>query len=231
MDSGRRSQHRRSAGAEEQDVICERVVELLTGPVTAGNAGERREASEHAANCEDCRGAVMSVHALRLLSLTPVPAPHEAALDRAIASATAVARPVSSGRPARGFWLGMGLGAAAAASVAFAILLWLSADRGAMPAATPQLSLALNESQDISIALTTADALVDAEIHVTLSGSIGLAGFGEQKELMWHADLDAGANRLTLPIVATGVDGGQVLVEVIHDGKRRSFLVDVQARA
>ena len=39
------------------------------------------------------------------------------------------------------------------------------------------------------------------------------------------------ANQLTLPIVATGLEGGQLLVEVTHGGKRRTFLVDVDAQA
>jgi hypothetical protein len=33
-----------------------------------------------------------------------------------------------------------------------------------------------------------------------------------------------------LPVVATGENGGQLLVEVLHGGKRRTFLVDVIAR-
>ena len=67
-----------------------------------------------------------------------------------------------------------------------------------------------------------------AEIHVVLTGSIGLQGFAEQRELRWTTDLDRGVNQLTLPLVALGPSGGQVMVEVQHGDKRRTFVVDVQ---
>ena len=209
---------------------CERAVELLTGGVDSANAGERREASEHAADCADCRGAVMSVHALRLMSLAPVTATPRGGFERMLARL-----PVGpeARRPAAGrFWLGAAAGAAVAASLALAIGAWLLVPRD-LPerSATPRLSLALNEARDISISLTTAEALADAEIHLSLNGAIGLAGYDGQRELHWRADLDAGTNQLTLPIVATGIGGGQVLVEVVHSGRRRTFLVDVQAGA
>jgi hypothetical protein len=124
----------------------------------------------------------------------------------------------------------MGLGAAMAASVALAVMMLMPLSQSVDPVATPALSLTLNEPQPINISLTVAEALVDAEIHVLLSGAVGLGGYANQQELRWRTDLDPGVNQLTLPVVATGMEGGQVLVEVIHGGKRRTFLVDVQAR-
>jgi hypothetical protein len=208
---------------------CEQAVELLTGTVEPGNAADRRLATEHAADCADCRDAVVSVHALRVLSLMPTAKTPEGAFCRAMTRTTEPAG--REHRTSGGFWIGLGAGAALAASVTLAILAVLS-DAG-RPGETlaPQFALALNESRDVSISLTTDEALIDAEIRVTLSGSIGLEGYTGQRELAWHADLDAGINQLTLPVIATGRDGGQLLVEVIHAGKRRSFLVDVQARA
>ena len=111
------------------------------------------------------------------------------------------------------------------------MIAWLPARDEPMDSGTPQLSLRVNEAREVSISLTTAEALRDAEIHVSLHGSIGLEGYAGERELKWHTDLDAGTNQLTLPIVATGTEGGQLLVEVTHDGKHRTFLVDVQAEA
>lgn len=206
---------------------CEQAVELLTRTAGPESSADRRLATEHAAGCTDCRDAVMSVHALRVLSLMPVSAAPERALTRAVERATGAA-----GRERRivgGFWLGAGAGLAA--GIALAILGLLS--QGPVPgeSATPRLALALNELRDVNISLTTDEALIDAEIHVTLRGAIGLQGYGDQRQLSWHTDLNAGSNQLKLPVIATGTDGGQLLVEVVHAGKRRSFLVDVQAHA
>lgn len=213
---------------------CESVVDLLTGSVGSATAENRRAAREHASACPECRAAVMSVHALRLMSVSPVseapPGAFERMLSRVAAGQDRVPR-----SPAR-FWQGVAVGAALAAGMAFAAIAWLP-ERGAAvlgdaaASATPQLSLKVNESRDVSITLTTGEALEDAEIHVSLNGSIGLRGYAGERDLKWLADLDAGTNQLTLPIVATGAEGGQLLVEVTHSGKRRTFLVDVDAEA
>lgn len=208
---------------------CELALELLTGVGDGATAEDRRLAREHAAACSECRAAVVSVHALRLVSVLPVPAAPPGAFDRMMSR-------VSSGQssapraPAR-FWLGVGVGAALAAGLAVAVVTGWSLSSDAGDVVTPQLSLRVNETRDVSISLTTDEALRDAEIHVSLNGAIGLQGYAGERELKWHADLDAGTNQLTLPIVATGTQGGQLLVEVTHGGKRRTFLVNVQAEA
>jgi hypothetical protein len=206
---------------------CERAVELLTRSVEEGAAEERRLAADHVANCGDCRDAATAVHALRIASLAPVPDPRPGAFERVIAAATS--RPDAGRRSSPTFWSGMGLGAALAAGVVIAILA-LAPATGPETVVTPRLSMALNESRDVSISLTAPEALADAEIHVVLSGAVGLDGYEGQRELRWRTNLDPGVNQLTLPVIATGAGGGQVLVEVLHEGKRRTFLVDVSAR-
>jgi hypothetical protein len=207
---------------------CERAVELLTGSPTDGTAAERRLATAHVTGCADCRGALVAVHALRMASLAPAPAPRPGDVDRALRAAAGAVRPNTAGVDR--FWLGAGAGAALAAAIVAAVF-WLAPPRQepAAPAATPQLEMAVNESREVNISLMTTEPLADAEIHVTLSGAVGLSGYTGQRELRWHTNLDAGTNQLTLPIVATGQQGGQVLVEVMHGGKRRTFLVDVRA--
>jgi hypothetical protein len=213
---------------------CEAAVSLLTGAAEGATADDRRAARAHASACAACRAAVMSVHALRLMSVSPVPEAPPGAFERML-SRVAAGRSTEPRSPAR-FWQGVAVGAALAAGMAFVAVTWLPLPEDPVrgdPAAsaTPQLSLRVNETRDVSITLTTGEALEDAEIHVSLNGSIGLQGYAGERELKWHTNLDAGTNQLTLPIVATGSEGGQLLVEVTHGGKRRTFLVDVDARA
>ena len=212
---------------------CESVVELLTGTTDGATALDRRVAREHASSCPECRAAVMSVHALRLVSVSPVHEAPPGAFERML-NRVAAGRNSEQRSPAR-FWQGVAVGAALAAGMAFAAITWLPgrgdpARDDLATSATPQLSLRVNETRDVSITLTTDEALEDAEIHVSLNGSIDLQGYAGERDLKWLADLDAGTNQLTLPIVATGAEGGQLLVEVTHDGKRRTFLVDVAAQ-
>lgn len=212
---------------------CEHAVDLLTGAVDDATAADRRQAQAHAASCPDCRDAVISVHALRISALAPVPQPRPDAFARAMSRAVGpAAEPRETRR--RPFWVGMGVGAALAASLAVVVvtvLLLPGAGTENPASGSPAMQLALNQPENVSISLTTAAALADAEIHVTLSGSVDLDGFAGQRELSWRTNLDAGVNQLTLPIIATGAAGGQVLVEVVHGGKRRQFVVDVKAQA
>jgi hypothetical protein len=208
---------------------CERAIELLTGPSDSGIAAERREAAAHAEGCDDCRDASMAVHALRLASMAKPPAPRSDALSRAMR----LEQPRSFDRAAgRGrFWGGMAVGAALAASLAVAVLWFGAGEPGIDPIGTPRLQMALYETRDVKMSLATDAALEDAEIRVRLGGGIGLVGYPGTSELQWRTDLDAGANQLTLPIIATGEQPGQVIVEVLHGGKRRTFLVDVEIEA
>jgi hypothetical protein len=196
----------------------------------SGAEFERRAAAEHLLGCEDCRDAVRALNALRVERETLMQVPPDQAYERAIAAATSNvmgARPL----PRRAsFWLGMGVGAALAAGIAVAVVV-LPPETMLAPAGAPAVQLALNEARDVSVAVSSPEPLVNAEIRIALSGEIGLKGFAEQRELHWTTDLDRGVNQLTLPIVALGARGGQVLVEVQHGDKRRAFIVDIRTTA
>jgi hypothetical protein len=104
---------------------------------------------------------------------------------------------------------------------------WAQPDRPEA-VANPVVQLALHEVRDVSVALDSPETLTGAEIHVALTGAVALQGFAAERELRWVTDLDRGVNQLTLPLVAVGTTGGQVLVEIRHGDKRRAFVLDVQ---
>jgi hypothetical protein len=189
----------------------------------AGPAAE--QAQRHIDGCDDCRAALRSASALALDRRTSPPPPTAGAFERAMARAARQPRSVA---PRRGFWLGTAVGAALAAGLAVAIVvMWVRPEVSA-PAANPQVQLALNEVRAVSLSLDSPEALADAEIHVVLTGAVALEGFAGQHELRWMTDLARGVNQLTLPLIAIGPNGGQVMVEVQHGDKRRAFVVDVQ---
>lgn len=203
---------------------CEDVSAGLSGAI--GGAIDPPVA-EHLAACEDCRNALRAVEALHAEREAPVPEPRAGAWARVLRAASAA--PPATVRPARGFWTGLAVGAAAAAAaVAVLSALDLPGDTGA---AAPSVTLALHRPQEVSIGIDSAAPLTGVEIHVALHGAIDLRGFEGQRDLHWITDLDSGVNELTLPVVATGPSGGQLVVEVHHGGERRRFRVDVRATA
>jgi hypothetical protein len=220
---------------------CETVQDLL---IDGGEADGslRRAAMEHLSDCPSCGDAQYAVAALHGSRLQRIPPPTPGAMQRAIAAA--VRAPTAGrdgarrggargGRPASsrpGFWSGTAVGGSIAAALAVAWVMGSTPRQQIQPPAeTPEVTLALNETREISIAVDTPMALDDAEIHIELTGAIGLSGFADQRELRWRANLEAGSNQLTLPVVALGPRGGQVLVEVLHRDKRRKFVVDVRS--
>ena len=185
---------------------------------------------EHLVKCEGCRSAVRALSALHAEAATPVPEVPSGAVERALRRVTERTQPNVT-RERRGFWPGVAVGAALAAAAAIAVaavLLMLPMNRELGPTAVPGVTLSLNETRNLNIALDSPVALANAEIRVVLNGAIELAGFDGQKELRWFADLDAGVNQLTLPVTALGESGGQLTVEVQHADKRRMFVIDVR---
>ena len=208
-------------------IECERAVELLTQSADSENAAERRIAADHAATCSSCRSAVEAVQYLRAEGLSPVPRLRAEAFAQAMIEATKDRAPRGARMPT--FLSGLGLGAALAAGIAVAIVTLLPRSESTQDSATPQITLAASEHRDISISLASAEVLENAEIHVLLSGPVELLGYAGQRELRWRTNLDRGANQLTLPVLARGMGRGQLLVEVVHGDKRRTFVVDIES--
>jgi hypothetical protein len=158
----------------------------------------------------------------------PLPTPSDEAVERAIDRALLSG---SAQRYRSGFWAGVTSGAALAATLAaVAVALWLQrpALDGA-PASIPEVRVALNRPQNVTVTLESPQALADAEVRVELRGAVALDGYQGQRELRWSTTLDRGVNQLTLPVVALDAAGGQVLVEVAHGARRRTFVLDVRA--
>jgi hypothetical protein len=202
---------------------CEDVVNVLR-TADDGTLPATR-AREHLETCAACRSALVAADALRELRAERVPLPSNDAFERAVRHAV-LAGP--AGKYRSGFWRGTAFGAALAAGIAVvAVGFWLRTETSE-PVAAPEVRIALNQARDVTVMLETAEPLAAAEVHVVLSGAIALQGY-EQRELRWSTHLDRGVNELTLPIVMVGESGGQLLVEVLHGDKRRTFVVDVRA--
>ncbi len=81
-------------------------------------------------------------------------------------------------------------------------------------------SLALNESRDVPLVIDAERNLDGATIRLSVTGSVGLAGYGEQHEIEWTTSLTQGANLLSLPVFARAPGDGLVVAEIEHEGRR-----------
>ena len=150
----------------------------------------------------------------------PVPEPRPGFVDRVLANASGRKAPEARGfraalrRPAT--WWAAAAGALAASLAWMALLFVQSGD-----VREPNLVLALHESRDVPLVIDAERNLDGATIRLSVSGSVGLAGYGEQHEIEWTTSLTQGANLLSLPVFARAPGDGLVVAEIEHEGRTR----------
>jgi len=201
----------------------EALADGLLGP------GEQAAVKEHLTACDGCASAWQALETLRTHRSTPAPAPRPELLSEILHAATernAIERAPDGSR----FWLGAGLGDAVAAGMVFALVSFSPILQESTPA-TPQLTIALNETRDVNVAIDSPQDLRDAQIRVVLTGAVALAGFEGQSEIRWSTHLDRGVNMLSLPVTMQGLNGGRLLVEVDDEEHHEIFVVELQSSA
>lgn len=140
----------------------------------------------------------------------------------------------------RGFMVGFGSAAVAALALWFVVGIYPQ-HSGSLPGSEsgmntklaettsereiPEFSIALNQQHDIKLAFYSADELKGAQITLQMPENVAVVGFPGQKELAWKTNLARGNNMLRLPVIATGVDGGQLVAKIEYMGKVRMLKV------
>jgi hypothetical protein len=206
---------------------CDDCSVQLSGPLAWTNAEQRAQLIEHLSVCADCRDVLTALDALHAVREIPVPPPTRGAISRLMHAAMAEegARPIGL----TGFWTGLTVGATTAGIIAL-LSLALFAPGNPPEALIPQVTMALHQPGRVSIGIESDEALQGVEIHVSLRGAIDLEGYEGQRDIRWATDLERGMNELTLPVVALGQGGGQLIVEVYHGDRYKTFLVDILAQ-
>lgn len=183
----------------------------------------------HIDSCPNCRAALLGAEALLELRRRDIEAPAKGLFDQVVAIST---RDAAGSDGKRRFWMGAGVGAAVAASL-FALALmfgWSDGFRSDTRAAA-EFVLALNEPRQMNLAFETDRQLTGATITILLSGDVEIDGYGQQHELSWTTDLDAGVNRLSLPLFANGNDGGQMVVRLSHPNSEQVFVINLRTES
>jgi hypothetical protein len=209
---------------------CDFVSDNVQDIATRSLADEKlAESISHIENCSDCRAALRGAEALLELKMRETTAATDQLFDRIVKTATSA---TSHDQTSNRFWVGAGFGGAIAASI-FALAFafgWTDGIRSAAPA-TVEFVVALGEPRQMDLAFETDRQLDGATISIFLSGNIGIDGYGLQRELTWTEDLDAGVNRLSLPIIANGVGGGQMVVRMTHPLSEQVFVINLPAES
>ena len=206
---------------------CESVAEQIRA-LAEGTLGhdERAACMNHIAVCEDCADALRGVRAMLVVRDQATVPGSERVFNRVMSKAGYDPQAQAS---RQGFWLGAGFsGAIAASLLAVAFALGLLASPGVEAPQAAEFYVSTQEVRPMNIAIEADQFLQDAEISILLSGDVEIDGFGERNELSWTDDLEPGVNQLTLPVLAVGERGGQIVVRLSHPDSEQIFVVQLK---
>jgi hypothetical protein len=161
----------------------------------------------------------------------PTPEPRPDFVERALARAAAqqqdpqaVALPGRLRRFATRWetWAGAALGGAVAAALMLVLVRTVDTTESRQP-----LALTLHEVRNVDVLIDSDRELKGATIRVAASGSIALDGFDDERQIDWQADLERGANLLSLPVVARAAGKGRLVAVIEHEGRTRQVAIDL----
>lgn len=162
----------------------------------------------------------------------PAPEPRAGFVEHALAQGAAQQRATrvssSPGRLRRfamrwETWAGAALGGAVAAVLTLVLL--RPVDTTVSP--RPQLALTLHETRNVEVLIDSERELKGATIRIAASGSIALDGFDDERQADWQADLERGANLLSLPVVARAAGKGRLVAVIEHEGRTRQVAIEL----
>lgn len=185
----------------------------------------------HLRRCATCATLAEDLRLARLLRALPVPPPTEGFADRVLERAwRETRRSVPSFRPSvptphsgAPYW------AAAAAVLLTLVVLMANPWRDGSPAVAMEVvRMAPHSVREVDVRLVSAEALPDATISLRLDAGLGLAGYGDTRELSWPSPLQAGSNQLSLPLELRGDRGGVIHITITAGNARRELRLSVE---
>jgi len=206
-------------------MTCENLKERFDDFVDdALDEGEAATLQEHVAGCEACQELVEREKAFRsaLRDYGDMTTPDTAFFDAALVRAAREGRR----RQHRRSWM-TGFGSAVAAGLALWVVstLWFAAPTTQNPAedALPLIAMSLEQPRTVNLVFSSATALDDATLTVSLPPGVEIAGFEGKREITWRTSLREGKNLLPLKLVATLPTDGVLLATLRHGDDDRTF--------
>ena len=205
---------------------CAEFSKQLTALATdAMPKASRDDCLAHAACCAGCNAALRGRHATLAMQQLSIDEPPAELFERITAEVT---RSQPQRGRSRSFWTGATFGGAVAASLlAIVLALGVLELPATQPKSVAEFYVSVDEARMMHIAIEADRALPGAEISILLTGNVEVGGFGSRRELNWSDDLEAGVNKLSLPLIASGAGGGQLVVRLSHPDSEQLFVIEL----
>ena len=176
---------------------------------------------EHLEDCAACRDQFEQARTLKaMLAEMPVPVLDGATSDRLIKGAERRGRQRVQRR-----WLPLGGALAAGLALLFmASILMTPPGDGALR----QVTVALEQPEQVNLAINSKAAMDHVRFTVSLPDGVEMIGAPGRRVVSWEGRLRAGANLLSLPVVAHGSTGGQLEARVEQGDRSKTYRLRMQ---
>ncbi|WP_078083593.1 hypothetical protein [Microbulbifer mangrovi] len=185
---------------------------------------------KHLHRCGECREYAEELRLVNLLRTMPAPEPSAQFEARVLEAALPTSCKKSRNQDRTRVRTWQFATAASLLLAVFAALPHWQSSAPAMDIASGEAVAADSGMQAplaVNVSVDTARAMEGAMISVSLPEGLALDGYGDQRELRWRANLDAGANRLTLPVRVRNERRTEILIRIEHQGAHKEFYVPV----
>ncbi len=204
---------------------CEHILtqldDYLDGDLTAE---DRSRIDQHLQSCSDCRAEYHFAEQtlLQCQNLPPVK-PRPGYEHRMLQFLAQQPQKPRHGVPAFSTWFAAGFGSALAALLVVWFVAFDFADptQDSMPIMTVELPAM--QSTKVDLVFNSPRNIQKAAMTIELPDGAEVVGYPKQRTLEWQTALKQGSNRLSLPIVIKGKQGGTLFAKISHEGQTRTF--------
>jgi len=127
-------------------------------------------------------------------------------------------------------WFVAGFGTVIAAT----LTLWLSFSSPSMFESNVEnvnaIDLVVKKEQTVDLIFNLTNELADATLTLELPNNVEIAGFPGKQQLSWNTSFKKGANRLALPIIASGESNGILIARLSTKGTSKVFRIHINTR-
>lgn len=192
---------------------------------TAGHAAVAR----HLQQCADCRQAFeQAQQLLSALHAMPV-APPQAGYAQRVTGFLHTANEKPAARIHIPLWFATGF--ATAMMLALFTVWFMLPMSNRLPETTVSavtLHVVPHQVRKVDLVFNSPERIQHATLRIELPAGIELDGYAQRRVLQWQTELKQGSNRLSLPLVAQGDNGGTLKAIISHKGKTRIFKVNIE---
>ena len=197
--------------------------EYLDGELDSSLAADLRS---HEQTCANCDAAFRDKTQLRAnLASLPVEPPQSGFFEQVFDQVEAATQ-----KNERVFWATAGIGVGIAASVIAVLVLMLPIQNSSIVGeeTLAGVTITLNVEKRVRISFESTNELQGAMLSLRLPPGVEVAGHENRSEIRWATNIEQGTNILELPIIVRHGRGGTLHAELEHEGKAKSFQLDVK---